>query len=219
MGKFITFEGGEGSGKSTQLLRMANWLTKRGYEVFTTNDPGGPELGMDIRKILLTAKNKKMAHETELLLYLAARAELVHKHILPGLKDYDFVLCDRFHDSTAVYQGEIRGWGGIDVTDDEDLLSFLHRIFSFDCYPDHTFLFDVNPVLGLNRSEGGNKDESKWEEEGIKIHENINNAFYVLAKRSPRFIVIDANDEIDEVTYEMVRMFKQDILLEDGNND
>jgi len=212
MGKFITFEGGEGSGKTTHLQSIATYLRACGFSVRTTNDPGGAEISIMLRPILLD-KNYKVSREAEFLLYLAARAELVNKVILPNLERVDFVLCDRFFDSTAVYQGIIRGWNNV-LMDGfyETFLGFMHENFCHNIQPHTTFLFDVNPVLGLNRSLGEEKDESRWEEEGLAIHTRINDAFLDLAQDNPRFYVIDANQEIGEVFDDVKDIFKREVI-------
>jgi dTMP kinase len=216
MGKFITFEGGEGSGKTSHLISLAKYLRDRDYTVRTTHDPGDTPIGNSLRPLLLD-KKYGISKEAEFLLYLAARAELVDKIINQNLRHVDFVLCDRFFDSTTVYQGLLRGWNKHNIGDDEtgsdeDMTSFMHRYFSQNLIPDHTFLFDVNPVLGLNRSKGFDKNESRWEEEGLTTHTKINNAFYSLAIDDPRFIIIDANIEMADVFNELVKQFKIKVL-------
>jgi dTMP kinase len=212
MGKFITFEGGEGSGKTSHLASLAAYLRARHYTVRETHDPGGAEISIKIRPLLLD-KRYAVSREAEFLLYLAARAELVNKVIVPELDRVDFVLCDRFFDSTAVYQGVIRGWNKIAMRAYYDtFLGFMHENFCHNIQPDATFLFDVNPVLGLNRSTGDEKDESRWEEEGLKIHSKINRAFLDLARDNPRFHIIDANEEIGDVYDELKETFKREIL-------
>lgn len=213
MGKFITFEGGDGSGKSSALAEVYRFLSREGYAVYPTNDPGGSNIGNQIRKILLTISNKGMAHQTELLLYQAARAELVHSVIKPALKKFDFVLCDRFHDSTAIYQGKIRGW-------DQGFLDDLHKTFSDDIQPDHTLLFNVDAKIGLSRSLGDDKDEGKWEAEGQAIHEKINDEFYIRALghtlgryAAGRFVIIDANQELVTMIEDVISFFKFNVLL------
>lgn len=214
LGKFITFEGGEGSGKTTHLESMANYLRDDGYKVQTTHDPGGAPISIGIRPFLLD-KKYKVSKQAEFLLYLAARAELVDKIILPYLPHVDFLLCDRFFDSTAVYQGVIREWGKIWAYEDETFLRFMHRLFSHDLQPDYTFLFDVNPSLGLSRSKGIEINEGRWEEEGLAIHTTINQAFLNLAyEEEDRFIVIDANQEIEDVFDELVLCFHAEVLRE-----
>jgi dTMP kinase len=207
MGKFITFEGGEGSGKTTHVKMLAAELRRDGYTVRETHDPGGCSVSIGIRPFLLD-KKYDVSREAEFLLYLAARAELINKVIIPELSRVDFVLCDRFYDSTAVYQGMIRKWNRTDGFLHKEFLSFVHRIFCHNIKPDATFLFDVNPVLGLNRSKGEEKNESRWEEEGLAIHTKINKAFLDLAADDPhRFWVIDANQELDTVYEELYATF------------
>jgi dTMP kinase len=222
MTQFITAEGGEGSGKTTHMARLASHLIRDGYKVKLTRDPGGSEIGLGIRPLLLD-KKYGVSREAEFLLYLASRAELVNKIIKPIMErgdgpapSVDFILCDRFYDSTAVYQGVIRGWNNTNSCDNcqtKELLEDMHRIFCDDIQPDLTFLFDVNPVLGLNRSKGEEKSESRWEEEGLVIHTKINSAFMDLAEMNEdRIIVIDANQEEDDVFSEMLGHFYREIL-------
>jgi dTMP kinase len=214
---FITFEGGEGSGKTTHMAKLAERLREQGYSVRTTQDPGGAEISIRLRPLLLDI-SYEISREAEFLLYLAARAELVDKIIKPCMKEVplDFILCDRFYDSTAVYQGVIRGWDKVIACDhcqSKGIVEDMHRLFSHDIQPDYTFLFDVNPVLGLNRSLGEEKDESRWEEEGLAIHAKINNAFMDLAEMyEDRFLIIDANEELDDVYRELEATFKREIL-------
>ncbi len=215
MTKFITFEGGEGSGKTTHLATMAAHLRAKGYSVRTCHDPGSAEIAIKIRPLILD-KNYGVSREAELLLYLAARAELVNKVILPSLGTVDFILCDRFYDSTVVYQGLIRGWDSkisCDICEAKHILDEMHRLFCRGIHPDYTFLFDVNPALGLNRSLGTEKNESRWEEEGIKIHTKINNAFLELAENEEdRIIVVDANQELEDVFAELLGYFNEEVI-------
>ena len=207
-GKFITFEGGDGSGKSSALLRVYNYLMKAGYATYATSDPGGSDIGNQIRNILLTVSNKGMSSKTELLLYQAARAELVHNVIKPALQNFDFVLCDRFHDSTAIYQGMIRGWN-------QSFLDELHKTFSDDIQPDHTFLFNVDAKTGLSRSLGDSKDEGRWEEEGLAVHTKINDEFYIraISNEYDRFVIIDANQTAEDVLANIIYYFENHITL------
>lgn len=194
---FITFEGGEGSGKSTQVDTLYDYLNALNIPVYQTKDPGDTVAGNSIRKILLAKKYKNMALETELLLYLAARAELVQKNIKPALDAGMVVLCDRYYDSTAVYQGVLRGWSEVNEAG-VNILDIMHHHFSLDLHPDLTFLCDVSAKIGLKRSNaklaGMNVDESKWEAEGLQTHIKINQAFRDLANANPdRFRFVDAN--------------------------
>jgi dTMP kinase len=205
MTQFITFEGGEGAGKTTHLETMAKHLRSDGYSVLTCHDPGSAEIAIKIRPLILD-KKYRISREADLLLYMAARAELVDKVIIPSFGKVDFILCDRFYDSTMVYQGVIRGWGTM-------YLETMHRVFCHDIHPKWTFLFDVNPILGLNRSEGEEKNESRWEEEGIAIHTKINNAFMDRAlAEEDRIIVVDANSELEDVFAELLGYFNEEVI-------
>jgi dTMP kinase len=200
---FITFEGGEGSGKSTQIDILYDYLNALNIPVYQTKDPGDTKAGNSIRKILLAKKYADMAKETELLLYLAARAELVQKNIQPALDAGMIVLCDRYFDSTAVYQGVLRGWNEIGEYSTSmqkmvSILDILHHHFSEDLIPDLTFLCDVSAKIGLKRSNdklaGMQMDESKWESMGLQTHIKINQGFRDLANKNPdRFRFVDAN--------------------------
>jgi len=197
---FITFEGGEGSGKSTQVDILYDYLNALNIPVYKTKDPGDTKAGNSIRKLLLAKKYADMAKETELLLYLAARGELVQKNIIPALAAGMIVLCDRYFDSTAVYQGVLRGWNKVDAAPGRELnlLDLMHMWFSGNLVPDITFLCDVSAKIGLKRSNdklaGMNVDESKWEEMGLQTHIEINQAFRDLAlKNQKRMFFIDAN--------------------------
>ncbi len=194
---FITFEGGEGSGKSTQVDILYDYLAKMNVPVYKTRDPGDTKAGNSIRKLLVSKKYKDMALETELLLYLAARAELVQKNIIPALAAGKIVLCDRYFDSTAVYQGVLRGWSEVNEAG-VNILDILHHHFSNNLIPDITFLCDVAAKIGLKRSNdkltGMNMDEGKWEEMGLQTHIKINQGFRDLAiANQNRILFVDAN--------------------------
>jgi dTMP kinase len=221
MTKFITFEGGEGSGKTTMLAMISERLRDEGFSVKTCHDPGSTNIAINLRPLLLD-KQYKICREAELLLYLAARAELVDKIIRPAIDrgQIDFILCDRFYDSTAVYQGVIRGWNDIRAWREEaprsesTFLEIMHLLFSGNIHPDCTFLFDVNPVLGLNRSKGIEIDEGRWEEMGVETHSKINRAFLELAEMDEdRFIIIDANQEKEDVFTDLFSYFMEEGLV------
>ena len=174
---FITLEGGEGSGKTSVAKIIYDELIKY-KDCILINDPGGTDTGMSIRKILLDPKFKN--HKiTELYLYHASRAQLVQERIIPALKEDQIVICDRFFDSTHVYQGKIRGW-------DRDCLEFFDNVTNGFIIPNITILCNVDAEIGLKRSlktnsnrvNGNGADESRWELEGLEIHKKINAAFY-----------------------------------------
>lgn len=192
---FITFEGPEGSGKTTQIRLLHEALSKRGVPVIVTREPGGTPVGDQIRKILLDAGNRDMVPVCELLLYWAARAQHVEEVIRPALKSGKLVLCDRYTDSTVAYQGFARG---IDFTS----LSDLDRIATQNLKPDLTLLFDLPVEVGLARAHGrmqgqtGADREDRFENEKLEFHRKVRDGFLELAKQeSGRFVVLDAASE------------------------
>ncbi len=196
---FITLEGGEGAGKTTQMVRLAEWLRARGGGWTLTREPGGTALGRSIRALLLDPANRGMAPETELMLYMADRAEHVHKVIAPALAAGDGVLCDRFFDATIVYQGFARGLPA------ERLLE-LHRLVLADLRPQLTLLLDLSPEVGLARARGelakGRRAqaESRFERETLAFHRRVREGYLRLARQAPeRFRVVDAAREAEQV--------------------
>jgi dTMP kinase len=188
-GFFITFEGGEGSGKSTAIRFAASYLRKKfktvgdNTPVQVVREPGSTRIGEMVRQILLDSKNTKMTVETELFLYLAARAQLVKEVIQPALQKGAIVICDRFEDSTIVYQGYA---GGFDISE----LKLIAKRARGNLMPDMTLLLDVDVKTGLKRS--GRKD--RMEHKPFKFHERIRRGYLSLAKANPkRFSVIPAN--------------------------
>jgi len=182
MSFFITFEGIEGCGKTTQLNLLAKWLQRKGKQVYVTCEPGGTEIGKKIRKILLLEENS-ISVETELFLYLADRAEHVKRVIWPILKEGKIILCDRYHDSTLAYQGYGRG---IDL----NFLSFCFSTFKFPL-PHITFLLDCPVEVGFERIKGRKYD--RIEKECLMFHQQVREGFLKLAEANPeRIKVIDA---------------------------
>jgi dTMP kinase len=185
-GKFITFEGGEGSGKSTHAAQLAERLRERGVEVVLTREPGGSPGAEIIRHIILSGLAKPLGAETEAILFAAARDDHVRTTILPALEAGRWVICDRFIDSTRVYQGVL---GKVD----ERLIRRLERItVGTEAQPDLTILLDVPATVGLarakNRRGGGNAD--RFEAETPEFHEELRNAYRALAAREPRRIAL-----------------------------
>ena len=196
-GLFITFEGGEGSGKSTQIKLVKTWLeqTFPGREILITREPGGTPEAELIRNILVTGAAEKLSVEAEALLMIASRTEHVQKVIIPALQRGAIVLSDRFSDSTLVYQGLAH-----DLPVEE--LIVIHEFGFDDLQPDITFLLDVPAELGLKRAkyrqnvqkEPQSEAESRFEEKGIAFHQRVRSGFLALADRySGRVIVIDAS--------------------------
>lgn len=182
-GYFITFEGAEGSGKSTEIRKAAAFLRKKGYRVLVLREPGGTRVSEAIRKILLNRHFREMGPETELLLYLAARAQIVREKILPAIRKGFVVISDRFEDSTLAYQGFGRG---IDLAQIERVSRTWVR---GHLLPDLTFLLDIDPRLGMKR--GGRKD--RIERQSFDFHRRVRQGFLTLARKQPkRFAVLDA---------------------------
>ncbi len=201
---FITFEGIEGSGKSTQSQRLAAWLEAKGRTVMLTREPGGSELGLSLRRILLDAANTDIVSRAELFLYLADRAQHVKQVVQPALGQGQIVLCDRFTDSTVAYQGYGREL-------DPQLLHSLNEAAVDGVSPDLTVLFDLPPEIGLTRARGRNHEEGKSESEGrfeaeeLAFHHRVRDGYLKLAGLFPeRIKVVDATGDEDTV-FEAVR--------------
>lgn len=191
-GIFISIEGGEGAGKSTQVKLLEESLTTLGYRVTVTYDPGGTTIGWKIREILLDKEHKELVPKTELLLYLASRSQLVSQVIKPALEEGNVVISDRFHHSTLAYQGGARA---LDVT----LVQQINEFATEGILPDITFLLDLPPELGLERK--GSYDEDRMEGQGIEFHEKVRQAFLSLASEIPeRIVVLDANQPVKQIS-------------------
>jgi dTMP kinase len=196
-GLFITFEGGDGSGKSTQMRRLAARLRAEGQTVLETVEPGGTAIGMQIRRVLLDSKNHELRPTTELLLMFAARAQNVDELILPALSRGEIVLCDRFTDSSLVYQGAARGLGAEVVYD-------VDRIACRGLVPDLTIVVDIETELGLERARGRNQKtqdvETRLDEQAIGFHRKVREAYLQLAAEEPnRVKLIDGSRSEEEV--------------------
>jgi dTMP kinase len=196
---FITFEGGDGSGKSTQIRLLEKHLMTRDKTCLTTREPGGTSLGRLLRQILLETGKRPISASTELFLYLADRAQHVHEVIAPGIAQGTIVLSDRYTDSTVAYQGYGRGF-------DLKLLLSLNRIASEGLTPDITFLLDCPVPLGLSRTVQRRSDPLKaktndrFENEKLEFHEKVRQGFLDLARAEPeRFYIIDASQSEQEV--------------------
>jgi dTMP kinase len=192
-GRFITFEGGEGAGKSTQVRRLAAYLTDRGHDVTVTREPGGTPIAEAIRDFILSGKAKVLGPESEAVLFAAARADHVDKVIRPALARGAWVLCDRFIDSTRVYQGS---GDGVDPV----LVRALERVAVGDTRPDLTIILDVPADVGMWRTAERTASPDRFESEDIARHELRRQAYLDIAGREPeRCVVIDAAGAEDEV--------------------
>ena len=187
-GFFITFEGPEGAGKSSQVARLSNYLTERGRECVLTREPGGTGLAEIIRQVVKSHCSVEKVHdETELLLIEAARAQHVREKILPALKDDKIVICDRFSDSTKAYQGGARKLPA-------DVIDYLNDFASDGRKPDLTILLDLPPETGFARiSSRESEGYDRFENEKLEFHRQVREAFLAAAAAEPeRFCVIDA---------------------------
>ncbi|RPE71876.1 thymidylate kinase [Pacificibacter maritimus] len=188
---FISFEGVDGSGKSTQAKLLAQKLIDMGYDVVLTREPGGSIGAEEIRALVLEGDPDRWSAETELLLFTAARRDHLEKTIRPALKAGKIVICDRFADSTRVYQGTTRG----------DLLARVNALHEtmIGVEPDMTILVDIDPKLGLSRAKSRQTVEERFEDFGLEMQIKMRAAFLDLAQAETRFELIDGAQEIDQV--------------------
>ncbi len=201
---FVTFEGPEGAGKSTAIRAISAQLTERGLDVVTTREPGGGPLGQRIRQMLL--EEGSVSPETELLLFLADRANHVETIIQPALDAGKFVLCDRHADSTIVYQGYGRGL-------DLEFLKAANRFATKGLVPDLTLLFDLDPKIGLDRlniveknlfdTEAKRRDVNRLDREPLEFHQKVRNGFLTISREEPeRFVILDAEKTPEQLVEE-----------------
>ncbi len=191
---FITLEGPDGSGKSSQIPVLADWLRSQGYDVFTTREPGGTGIGNQIREILLNKlENTAMHPRTEILLFLSSRAQLVEEVIRPLRDKGTIILCDRYADSTLAYQG----YGhGVDLNDLRNLLDFA----TGGLYPDLTLLLDLDVMSGLERRKKNGGEWNRLDAFTLAFHERVRNGYLELAAASPsRWIKINGDQTFNEV--------------------
>jgi len=196
---FITLEGIEGSGKSTQLPNMVRFLKNRGHDCAVTREPGGTQIGRKIRAILLDPESQNIDPLAELLLYTADRAQHIKMIVNPLLAEGKTVLCDRYFDATVSYQGYARG---LDI----GLINRLHEVLFNNLKPDLTILLDLQPKLGLSRAWKQIGDgtrtglEIRFEEEALEFHEKVRAGYLELARNEPeRFRVLDASEDEEQV--------------------
>jgi dTMP kinase len=207
MALFITFEGIEGCGKSTQMKLAAEWLEQRGHPVCRTREPGGTEIGASIRKLLLSENSTGMAPLSEALLYMADRFQHIQDVIRPALQDGKVILCDRYHDSTIAYQGYAR----------KIPLEFLNAIWTrsgCEVEPDLTILLDLDPATGITRSlrklATQQVDESRFEKEALQFHMDVRNGFLSIAHQNPhRVRVLDASGSIDSIHQKVIQILQE----------
>ena len=198
-GKFITFEGGEGAGKTTQAERLCQSLERKGFETLLTREPGGTFGAEAIRELVLSGAHERWSGMTELLLMYAARLDHVEKLIKPALERGVWVVCDRFSDSTMAYQGYARGVdrARIQAVNDAVMDGFV---------PDLTLVFDIDPILSQKRVEARNEELTRFDTETLDFHKTIQKAFISIAEEFPdRCKVIDAASSRDDIAVNVLR--------------
>lgn len=206
-GVLITFEGVEGSGKSTQAQLLVEYLKEKGREVVFSREPGGTEIGERIRDILLDPDCRQMDARTELFLYLASRNQHVREKILPALRAGKVVVLDRFADSSVAYQGFGRELG-------ERFVSRLNKLATRGLKPDITFLVDVPVMVGYQRKEKGKLD--RMEQEEVKFHERVRNGYLRLARRAPGRIKVVAGEREPMEIQKEIRLLVDRMLERKG---
>ncbi len=194
--RFITFEGIDGSGKSTQSRRFADLLRDQGTDLIFTREPGGSAGAEEIRNLVLTGETDRWSADTEILLFTAARRDHLEKTIQPALDAGTTVVCDRFADSTRVYQGATRG-------DLRSKVDALHELM-IGREPDLTFIIDMDPAVALERGLARKSGEDRFEDFGLGFQETLRHGFLSLAKAFPdRCVLIDGNRTIDQIASEI----------------
>ena len=208
---FITFEGIEGCGKTTQIRLLARNLEKQGIACRATLEPGGTEVGRKIRKILLDSRNKRLTPLAELMLYEADRAQHVEELIKPALSKGLWVLSDRYFDATVVYQGFARG-------QDRKLIEFLNEKATQGLVPDLTFLLDCPVKLGLERATSrNNKGQDRFEREKIAFHRKVREGYLELARKDrKRYVIIDARQSVRNLEKEILERMRPLLSLGRG---
>jgi dTMP kinase len=217
-GKFITFEGLDGCGKSTQLARLAERLMQQGFSVVVTREPGGTDTGEKIRRLLLDTRTSGLAPMAELALMFASRAQHIHEVILPALSGGKIVLCDRFTDSSEAYQGGGRKLGSKTVLE-------LHRVLCGDLQPNLTILMDSDVGASVERARRrnlargtANSDEGRFEKENRAFFTRVRDAYLEIAKRDrERVVVIDARGTPDQTHAKILQTVLAKISAETGS--
>jgi len=203
-GYFVSFEGIDGSGKSTQIQYLAKYLETLGFDVIITREPGGSVGGEQIRKLLLQGEVDRWSPETELLLFTAARRDHLERIILPALEDGKIVICDRFTDSTRLYQG-MRG------PNLRNLVELLNEKVIM-CDPDLTIIIDINPETALKRAKSRKTVEERFEDFGVDLQMKMRKGFIELAKEfGDRIEVVDGQQSVDKLAQDICSLVKAKI--------
>lgn len=205
---FITFEGPDGSGKTTQVRQLADWLRERGHDVVLTREPGGTDIGDQIRAVLHDPANGAMDARTEILLYSASRAQHVTQRILPALAANKIVVSDRYADSTLAYQGYGRGL-------DLEALRRITRFATGGLTPDLTLYLDITPEQGLQRRQVGGDEWNRLDAEAIDFHRRVRAGYLELVRQEPeRWVVINATRSVGDVQAEIRALVQEKLDAE-----
>ena len=206
-GRFITFEGGEGTGKSTQARRLKAALEAKGIPAIVTREPGGSPGAEEIRSLLVQGDPARWSPMAEALLFFAARSDHTERTIKPALAEGKWVICDRYSDSSYAYQGAGRGL-------DRETVRRIETIAIGEFKPDLTFVLDLPPEMGLKRAGGRGNSETRFEEFDAAFHTRMRKAFLDIARRSPeRCVVVDAGQDVDMVAGEILAALKSRFRL------
>ncbi|HQD92460.1 MAG TPA: dTMP kinase [Bacilli bacterium] len=207
---FISFEGGEGSGKTTIIKQLKIDLEKQGFKVLQTREPGGSEIAEEIRQIILNIANVKMDPRTEALLYAASRRQHLVEVILPALQNGNIVLCDRFVDSSLAYQGYARGLGINQIYE-------LNRFAIEDLLPGLTIYLDLDPKIGLRRIKDNNRACNRLDLESLEFHKKVREGYLLIAKQYPTRIKVVDGSLSKEKLYEGVKKIVLDYFNINGD--
>ncbi|MDU7140802.1 dTMP kinase [Finegoldia magna] len=202
---FITFEGPDGSGKSTIIQKVYDYLIENNYDVIKTREPGGSPIAEKIRNLILDTENIKMGYRTEALLYAASRAQHVEETILPALNENKIVLCDRFLISSLAYQGVGRGLGIENVRNINDFA--INGVF-----PDFILFFDVDPITTLKRKSSLDTAD-RLEKEGNNFHERVYNGYKEILNSEKNIEIIDATQSVEDVFSQCIEVLKRRNVL------
>ena len=201
-GLFITFEGCEGSGKTSVILKLVSYLESKGYKVYKTREPGGSKIAEDIRNVILDVDNTNMDKITEALLYAASRRQHLVEKVIPYLNEGYIVICDRYLDSSLAYQGHARGIGIDKVYD-------INMAATEGLLPDLTVYLDIEPSIGLKRINQNNREQNRLDLEKINFHEKVYEGYDIIRKKfSDRIKSIDASKTPNEVLQDTIKLIE-----------
>ena len=211
VGRFITVEGGEGTGKSTQVKLLEEYLFSKGIDVVITREPGGTEIGTELRRLLCTGDKDKFGPIAEALLYYADRRIHLQQKVWPALEKGSWVISDRFADSTMAYQ-----YYGYNKRVPKKILEDLYNITVGDFYPDLTLILDIDPQIGLSRSMVKNshyeEQEIRFESRKLDFHNNLRNGFLEIAKTANRYVVLNAEQSVHDLHSDIVKVVDERLI-------